>query len=317
MNSINFFNDKKKFPLSTQVLEFLQNMIKEAHLSALIGGSDKYILTGCEKISGNTWSEGYVVVNGETLKFTGGVGAVDSLVRVKETKADIVAGYDTYKDALIVRILEFGSNIGNSNTYIWSEFTRLKSNAEIATQYATKDELVVLGNLLKPVGDITIYPNANTLPIGHMLCDGAELNREEYPALFAVIGTQFGSTSELKFKLPDMRNRFVVGYNSTSLNFPKDVTDQKVENYGVIGNKGGKPLVQLSGSESGTAAHSHNVKGYINNGSGYKVLVQDSRNTNESETIIGNTDSAVAASASEGHENRPPYIVMAYIIKVV
>lgn len=41
MNSINF-QRQKKFPLSTQVLDFLQNVIKQAHKLALLGGGDKY-----------------------------------------------------------------------------------------------------------------------------------------------------------------------------------------------------------------------------------------------------------------------------------
>jgi microcystin-dependent protein len=316
MNSINFFNDKKKFPLSTQVLDFLQNMIKQAHLLALIGGGDKYILTGCEQVAANTWSEGYVVVAGEVLPFTGGTGTVESLVRIKETKADIVAEYDTYSEALTTRILEFGSNIANVNTFTLSDFTRVKTNKQLEAEYATKLELSALNNLLFPTAGVLQWPSVN-LPNGFLMCDGATLNRADYPALFAIIGIQFGSTSELTFKLPDLRKRFVIGYNATSVNVPTDVTDQKVENYGAIGNRGGKPLVQLSGSESGTAPHAHNVKGYVNSGSGYKVIVQDGRNTNESEVIIGATNNAASTSASESHENRPPYIVLAYIIKVV
>lgn len=317
MNSINFFNDKKKFPLSTQVLDFLQNMVKQAHLLALIGGGDKYILTGCNQVAANTWAEGYVVVAGEVLPFTGGTGTAASSVRIKQTKADIVAEYDTYTEALTTRVLEFGSNVGNVDTFTWSDFTVFKTNKQIEAEYATKLELSALNNLLFPTGGVLQWPSVN-MPTGFLMCDGATLNRADYPALFAVIGTQFGDTgSVLTFRLPDLRKRFVVGYDGISLNLPTDVTDQKIENYGAIGNRGGKPNVQLTGAQSGTAPHTHGVKGYVSSGSGFKVLVQDNRNTNESETIIGSTDNAAAAAASESHENRPPYFVLAYIIKVV
>ncbi|NCB67454.1 MAG: tail fiber protein [Bacteroidia bacterium] len=314
MNSINFFNEKKKFPLSTNVLDFLQNMVKQAHLLALIGGGDKYILTGCNQVAANTWAEGYVVVAGEVLPFTGGTGTAASSVRIKQTKADIVAEYDTYTEALTTRVLEFGSNVGNVDTFTWSDFTVFKTNKQIEAEYATKLELSALNNLLFPTGGVLQWPSVN-LPTGFLMCDGATLNRADYPALFAIIGTQFGTTSELTFKLPDLRKRFVVGYDSTSLNTP-NVTDQ-TENYGAIGNRGGRPNVQLTGAQSGVAPHAHNVKGYVSSGSGFKVLVQDNRNTNESETIIGTTDNAAAAAAAETHENRPPYFVLAYIIKVV
>lgn len=43
---------------------------------------------------------------------------------------------------------------------------------------------------------------------GWLLCDGREVFRDAYPALFTIIGTSFGSPSSgLKFKLPDARGR--------------------------------------------------------------------------------------------------------------
>lgn len=312
MNSINFFNDKKKFPLSTQVLDFLQNMVKQAHLLALIGGGDKYILTGCNQVAANTWAEGYVVVAGEVLPFTGGTGTAASSVRIKQTKADIVAEYDTYTEALTTRVLEFGSNVGNVDTFTWSDFTVFKTNKQIEAEYATKLELSALNNLLFPTGGVLQWPSVN-MPTGFLMCDGATLNRADYPALFAVIGTQFGSTGELTFKLPDLRKRFVIGYHPTSNNLPTVVTDEKTENYGTIGNRGGKPLVQLSQPEM--PAHTHTISGTLKNqgvgvGVGSKVFTGSVSDASSNAFTDQSGDSL-------SHENRPPYFVLAYIIKVV
>ena len=313
MNSINFFNDKKKFPLSTQVLDFLQNMIKQAHKLALLGGGDKYILTGCVETAANTWSDGYVVVAGEILPFTGGTGTAASSVRIKETKADIIAEYDTYTEALTTRILEFGSNVGNTNTFTWSDFVRVKTNLELAAQYATKTELTALANLLKPVGDITMFASSNNIPNGHMLCNGASLNRADYPALFAIIGTTYGTASVTTFNLPDLRERFVVGFDDkiTAASTPPNVTDNKEINYGRVGNTGGKPLVQLTAAQNG--AHDHDFYDLLNyTGSTYTYSNSDQDD--------GSTRQAYKTSTSgegQSHENRPPYFVLAYIIKVV
>lgn len=42
---------------------------------------------------------------------------------------------------------------------------------------------------------------------GWLLCDGRSLSITEYPDLFAIIGTQFGSEEEGYFNLPDPRDR--------------------------------------------------------------------------------------------------------------
>lgn len=42
---------------------------------------------------------------------------------------------------------------------------------------------------------------------GWLICDGRDLDREDYPLLFQLIGTSFGSSSGTTFKLPDLRGR--------------------------------------------------------------------------------------------------------------
>lgn len=60
-----------------------------------------------------------------------------------------------------------------------------------------------------PTGGMVTYWG-NEVPDGWLECDGSEVLRADYPALFAVIGTTFGApSSDTKFKLPDLRDRFV------------------------------------------------------------------------------------------------------------
>lgn len=67
-----------------------------------------------------------------------------------------------------------------------------------------------------PVGTIQAY-GGSTFPDGWLLCDGTELNRTDYPDLFAVIGTSFGTPSaDTKFCLPDMREATFKGVGLTS-----------------------------------------------------------------------------------------------------
>lgn len=57
-----------------------------------------------------------------------------------------------------------------------------------------------------PVGAV-LWLKDGLLPDGFLHCNGATLLRSEYPALFDVIGTKFGSGSETTFKLPKLNGR--------------------------------------------------------------------------------------------------------------
>jgi len=66
-----------------------------------------------------------------------------------------------------------------------------------------------------PVGTIVAYAGS-TAPDGWAICNGASLLRVSYPDLFAVIGTTFGSADGTHFNIPDLRDRTIVGYYSSS-----------------------------------------------------------------------------------------------------
>lgn len=66
-----------------------------------------------------------------------------------------------------------------------------------------------------PVGSIVPYA-ANTPPGGWLVCDGAAVNREDYPALFAVINTRYGSGDGSRtFNLPNFINKTFWGGSSS------------------------------------------------------------------------------------------------------
>lgn len=65
-----------------------------------------------------------------------------------------------------------------------------------------------------PTGAI-FWLAAETAPGGFLICDGSSLLTEDYPDLYAVIGTAFGSASN-GFKLPDLRAAFIRGAGSNN-----------------------------------------------------------------------------------------------------
>lgn len=62
-----------------------------------------------------------------------------------------------------------------------------------------------------PVGSV-IYFAGSAAPEGYLVCDGSLVNRRTYAALFAVIGTTYGTgNGSTTFALPDLRDRVAWG----------------------------------------------------------------------------------------------------------
>nr|DAU92428.1 MAG TPA: tail collar domain [Caudoviricetes sp.] len=67
-----------------------------------------------------------------------------------------------------------------------------------------------------PIGTIIPF-GSNNIPVGYLICDGSEVLKTNYPELYGVIGNSFGTvTDSTKFKLPDLRNKFIQGANSNT-----------------------------------------------------------------------------------------------------
>lgn len=54
----------------------------------------------------------------------------------------------------------------------------------------------------------------DTPPEGWLRCNGADVSRTTYAALFAAIGTRFGSANGSTFRLPDLRGEFIRGWDA-------------------------------------------------------------------------------------------------------
>jgi formylmethanofuran dehydrogenase subunit C len=70
MNKINF-TAKDNFPLSSDTMEMMQQMIGLNANLALLGGTN-YILSGCVD-DGTNVTDGIIVVDGELIPFEGGI----------------------------------------------------------------------------------------------------------------------------------------------------------------------------------------------------------------------------------------------------
>ena len=67
-----------------------------------------------------------------------------------------------------------------------------------------------------PIGSIIIYP-VNDVPDHCLECNGAEISRETYSDLFAVLGTTYGAgDGSTTFQIPDLRGEFIRGWDHSS-----------------------------------------------------------------------------------------------------
>ncbi len=76
-----------------------------------------------------------------------------------------------------------------------------------------REEINALRRELCPVGTIQAFAT-NSIPNGWMICDGRSLSIKEYPDLYWAIGSIFGMKDDNHFIIPDLRGRFIRGWDN-------------------------------------------------------------------------------------------------------
>ena len=177
-------------------------------------------------------------------------------------------------------------------------YTKDQSYAKTETYTKTETDAAILAAAITPtpVGVISLW-GAAAAPTNYLLCDGASLDRSTYAALFAVIGTTYGTVDATHFTLPNLKGRVPVGLTSVDTEF------------NALGKTGGSKTHTLSTSE--IPSHQHMVQGadklkLDNAGGSHTTYVF------EGGIDIGNT---AATGGNGSHNNIQPYITLNYIIK--
>jgi microcystin-dependent protein len=134
---------------------------------------------------------------------------------------------------------------------------------------------VFVGDLGVPVG--TIFPFAGSIaPYGYLLCDGTEVERSKYGALYDVIGAIYNGATALTgvntFRIPDLRGRFALGKDNmdNGETVPNVLGAYVDAGGGVAGRVGGTEPQNIGQSSGGSTAilsvnnlpqHSHKMVG--------------------------------------------------------
>jgi microcystin-dependent protein len=163
-----------------------------------------------------------------------------------------------------------------------------------------------------PTGGMVMWGTASA-PSGYLLCNGSAVSRSTYSALFAVVGTAFGSgDGSTTFNLPDFRDRFPVGAGTT---------------YSANSTGGSKDAIVVSHTHTGTSSvsdpgHTHyTTYPYAYQGA-TPTLQSGSFNffsfaDTMSHAFTGVTvATSISTTGSSGtNANLPPYLGVYFIIK--
>lgn len=204
------------------------------------------------------------------------------------------------------------TNIGA--TTVTANLTGTASNAINATTQSngTNDTTIATTSFVQnaiPVGCIQMYiattaPNSNW-----MVCDGSSLSRSTYSALFAIIGTTYGSADANSFNIPDMRERVPYGYKVTS---------------NPLNTKSGSSSVTLTTNE--LPSHTHTMSHSLTTSTNYQTqsFTLSSGLRGGSGTQLYQSNGIVSGNITAGNTGSGnsfsimnPYISVNYIIKVL
>lgn len=302
MNKINF-TAKDNFPLSSDTMEMMQQMIRLNSSVAALGGLN-YILSGCVD-DGMKVSDGIIVVNGEILSFEGGAKKVKITIQ-QSTKTLTAFGVD-YPEAYIYRVAKF-SDVGEYN---WSDFVQVLTNRQLQQRIEA-----ITGDA---PGIVKMWSGRiEKIHNDYKLCDGSLLAIMDYPELYENVGTAFGGDGINNFALPDLRGRFIVGYDNTKNAYNTISKD----------NVGGAETVTLT--EEQIPEHDHSNDSVFNKlsakaadvdvvgtpGSVDAITPEKEYNVANMNQTLWNIATIKKIGKGQSHENRPPYFVLAYIIKL-
>ena len=162
------------------------------------------------------------------------------------------------------------------------------------------------------IGEIRAFPYGYA-PQGWLACNGQSVPIQYYQALFSIISYQFGPSSNTSFSLPNLNEKIVIGAGR----LPETGSQYQ------LGIMGGKDEVTLS--EMQMPPHSHRwvgarrpgesnspANGVLGNILGFTEYKAFNQPTPATATF--SPQSMGVTGNNEAHENRQPFLQIAYYI---
>ena len=144
---------------------------------------------------------------------------------------------------------------------------------------------------------LTGFPFA---PKGWALCNGQFMSIAQNQALFAILGTTYGGDGRTTFALPDLRGRVPLHAGSQF----------------TLGQRGGEEAHTLTVAE--LPAHTHGAVASSNSADQASPVnnfwANGNQNAYASSPNVGMSQRTTTPTGGQPHENRPPYLVVNFII---
>ena len=214
------------------------------------------------------------------------------------------------------------------NTLKVEKYVKITDSLNVDGDITTNGKFVGFGTV--PIGGIIMW-SGNTAPDGFKLCIGK--------------GKYIDWQDTLR-DIPDLRGRFIVGYGANGTGVANDLNNQPIwqSDYSLIGKSNkGEVLHKLTKAElpkhqhslttgmatSDGSKHKHNFnmekwvkkkivkKGGATENNYKRSMEMQSKDGAHTHDLSGNTGNGTTDGVKESaHENRPPYYVLAFIIRV-
>ena len=248
-------------------------------------------------------TELYFEPTGESKEVT----IISTKQRVITTKQRVINGKKVGDPVNVNYTRENSGDVSGSGTTLIMSLNDNMYNERVGQVMFTQDEsgktiMVSCKQGKKETsGDIGIIKlwSGSGVPENYVLCNGGQVSISEYPELYKAIGEKYNTSSTRAgyISVPDLSGRFVVGLDSGD------------PDYSRIGNTGGEKKHQLTVEEMPSHTHSYN-----------KIRIETHKwgdNANDRPHPFYDSGAQTgSAGGNQPHENRPPYYVLAYVMKV-
>lgn len=224
-------------------------------------------------------------------------GAVRNIIEQLATKAEVNTKVSAVNASLTTPVL------ASTIPPISDSSSKIVSTAWVQALVAEVKKAVT------PVGMVAPFAGSSA-PTGWLLCDGRAISRTTYAALFAVLGTQYGSTNATDFKIPDLRGRVATGLDATPTQ-ADTVTRLNQAWSNTLGGSGGSASVVLTEAQLPAHKHAQNILNTAGGNIAGRVDLDGLTSTGLAEPQVVNTDNT---GGGLGHPNIQPSICLYHII---
>lgn len=333
------------FPLDCETFDYIQNNNFITEILGNIAG-DTCFIYGCKK-NGTNYEPGYVFLRtgdhpeGEILPFGGGVST--GRVYIDSQKVSVTANGKTYS-AYTKRSLSLVPTAYDKTGYNLNIFTYASYNQPLYGEikiWSGSFNAIPDGYHLCDGGMLSIddYPHLFT-------AIGKKYNEQHIGSRTTYNEDDYYKTPLGYFRVPDLTGRFIVSCDSSGM-IPGD--DINGNGY-AFGSQGGLSTCKLTSTQSGLPAHNHlastttsiagvhrhwyaadrtaanpiiteiGVTNYkelgVGPGGGRAGGIQETTASGDhSHSVSVRVFNSESEDASESHENKPPFMVLCYIIR--